>query len=119
MTVGGVVAKVQEFEGAGIAARTWTLIVSDDGDSNRRSPADVAIVVKELNCEQHLVLAIGVSDGTTDFNQVFVSMGVKPHNIHVASGKDAAALRRMFNQASQSAAGLAKPAVASTGGLLD
>ncbi len=121
VTVGSVIAKVQEFENAGIAARTWTLIVSDGGDyGSQRKASDVATVVKELNSEQHLILAMGVSDGTTDFTKVFLSMGVKQPNIHVVNGKDPAALRRMFNQASQSAAGLASTAApSSVGGLLD
>lgn len=121
VTVGSVIAKVQEFENAGIAVRTWTLIVSDGGDYGSRHKAhDVATVVKELNSEQHLVLAMGVSDGSTDFNKVFLAMGVKQPNIHVVNGKDPAALRRMFNQASQSAAGIASAsATSSGGGLLD
>lgn len=89
VTVGGVIAKVQEFENAGIAARTWTLIVSDGGDyGSQRKASDVATVVKELNSEQHLILAMGVSDGTTNYNKVFLSMGVKQPNIHVVNGKD-------------------------------
>lgn len=121
VTIGGVIAKVQEFENAGIMARTWTLIVSDGGDyRSQRKAADVATVVKELNGEQHKIIALGVSDGTTDFKKVFLSMGVQRHNIDVANGQDPAALRRMFNQASQSAAGLTKAAPGtSAGGLLD
>ena len=121
VTVGSVIAKVQEFENAGIAARTWTLIVSDGGDyGSRRKANDVATVVAELNSEQHLIMAMGVSDGSTDFNKVFLAMGVKQSNIHVVNGSDPAALRRMFNQASQSAAGLASTAApSSVGGVLD
>lgn len=121
VTFGGVIAKVQEFENAGVPARTWTMIMSDGGDyRSKHKPADVMTVVKELNSEQHTVLALGVSDGTTDFTQVFLAMGIKRPKIDVVNGKDAAALRRMFNQASQSAAGLTTVvAGSSAGGLLD
>ena len=70
--------------------------------------------------EQHLIMAMGVSDGSTDFNKVFLAMGVKQPNIDVVDGRDSAAVRRKFNQASQSAAGLASTAApSSVGGLLD
>src|SRR5207245_9559041 len=78
VTLGTVIAKAQELAQAGIAVRTVTLIITDGGDygSTRCKPADVAAIVKDMRAqENHIVAAMGISDGTTDLRAAFLSMG--------------------------------------------
>ena len=83
VTIGGVMAKVKEFEDAGISVQSWTLVVTDGADygSVRSKPKDVAELVGTLNSEAHQVLAMGVEDGSTDFRAVFASMGIASDQI--------------------------------------
>ena len=77
--LGTVIAKSQELAQAGIAVRTVTLIITDGGDygSTRCKAADVAALVGDMLAqENHIVAAMGISDGTTDFKAVFRAMGI-------------------------------------------
>jgi hypothetical protein len=110
--LGTVVAKAQELSSAGIAVRTVTLLISDGGDcgSTRCRAADVRALVKDLLAqENHIVAAMGISDGTTDFRQVFGDMGIPDRWILTPSGT-ASEIRRAFQVFSRSAI------AASTGG---
>ncbi len=72
--LGTVIAKAQELAQAGIAVRTVTLIITDGGDygSTRCKPADVKAMVNDMLAqENHIVAAMGINDGTTDFKAVF------------------------------------------------
>ena len=72
VVLGTVIAKSQELAQAGIAVRTVTLIITDGGDygSTRCKAADVAAIVRDMLAqENHIVAAMGISDGTTDFQQ--------------------------------------------------
>ena len=103
--LGTVIAKSQELSQAGIAVRTVTLIITDGGDygSTRCKPADVkALVADMLAQENHIVAAMGISDGTTDFKQVFRSMGI-PDRWILTPGNSASEIRRAFAVFSQSA----------------
>jgi hypothetical protein len=105
VVLGTVVAKAQELQQAGIAVRTVTLIITDGGDygSTRCKPADVkAIVADMLAQENHIVAAMGISDGTTDFRAVFRSMGI-PDKWILTPGNSATEIRRAFAVFSQSA----------------
>ncbi len=110
VTIGSVMAKAKEFDDAGINHRTWTLVISDGADehSRRVRAADVAELIKTLNSEVHVVLAIGVSDGKTDFRQVFCQMGIKEDKIMVSTD-DPKAIRATFRLASQSAVAMNQP----------
>jgi hypothetical protein len=69
-----VLAKAQEFSDNGVPVRTATLIVSDGADmhSKVQKPATVKAIVQDmLKTESHIVAAMGVSDGSTDFYEVF------------------------------------------------
>lgn len=103
--LGTVVAKAQELAQAGIAVRTVTLVITDGGDygSTRCRPADVAAIVADmLGQENHIVAAMGIHDGTTDFRKVFRSMGI-PDRWILTPGNSASEVRRAFQVFSQSA----------------
>jgi hypothetical protein len=103
--LGTVIAKAQELAQAGIAVRTVTLIITDGGDygSTRCRPADVAAIVKDMLAqENHIVAAMGIDDGSTDFKQVFRSMGI-PDQWILTPGNSASEIRRAFQVFSQSA----------------
>jgi hypothetical protein len=103
--LGTVVAKSQELAQAGIAVRTVTLIITDGGDygSTRCKPADVKALVGDLLAqENHIVAAMGISDGSTDFTAVFRAMGI-PDRWILTPGNSASEIRRAFAVFSQSA----------------
>lgn len=103
--LGTVLAKAQEFAQSGVAVRTVTLLITDGADeSSRRARAtDVAAVVKDLlRAENHIVAALGIADGRTDFRQVFRAMGIEDRWI-LTPGNTPQELRRAFQVFSQSA----------------
>ncbi len=103
--LGTVIAKAQQLAQAGIAVRTVTLIITDGGDygSTRCRAADVAAIVKDMLAqENHIVAAMGINDGTTDFKKVFKSMGI-PDRWVLTPGNSASEIRRAFQVFSQSA----------------
>ncbi len=105
VVLGTVIAKSQELAQAGIAVRTVTLIITDGGDygSMRCKAADVkALVADMLAQENHIVAAMGISDGTTDFKAVFRAMGI-PDRWILTPGNSASEIRRAFAVFSQSA----------------
>lgn len=73
VTFGTVLAKVQEFRNSGVPVRAVTLIVSDGADEHSRQKAgDVKSIVDDmLRSEMHIISAMGISDGKTDFYEVF------------------------------------------------
>jgi hypothetical protein len=103
--LGTVIAKSQELAQAGIAVRTITLIITDGGDygSRRMKPADVKAIVDDMVAqEHHIVAAMGISDGTTDFRAVFRAMGI-PDRWVLTPGNSASEIRRAFAVFSRSA----------------
>jgi hypothetical protein len=105
VVLGTVIAKAQELAQAGIAVRTVTLIITDGGDygSTRCKPADVKAIVDDMLAqESHIVAAMGISDGSTDFRTVFRSMGI-PDRWILTPGNSASEIRRAFAVFSQSA----------------
>jgi hypothetical protein len=105
IVLGTVIAKAQELAQAGIAVRTVTLLITDGADygSHRCTAADVeAIVADMLAQEHHIVAAMGISDGATDFRAVFRAMGI-PDRWILTPGNSASEIRRAFAVFSQSA----------------
>ena len=105
VVLGTVIAKAQELAQAGIAVRTVTLIITDGGDygSTRCKAGDVkALVTDMLAQENHIVAAMGISDGSTDFKAVFHAMGI-PDRWILTPGNSASEIRRAFQVFSQSA----------------
>jgi hypothetical protein len=105
VVLGTVIAKSQELAQGGIAVRTVTLIITDGGDygSKRCKPADVKAIVDDMLAqENHIVAAMGISDGSTDFQAVFRAMGI-PDRWILTPGNSASEIRRAFAVFSRSA----------------
>lgn len=119
VVLGTVLAKAQELAQAGIAVRTVTLIITDGADcgSQRFRAKDVRTLVEDLVAqESHIVAAMGISDGSTDFTAVFRDMGI-PDRWIMTVGSSASEIRRAFQVFSQSAVRLGSgAAVTALGG---
>ncbi len=116
--LGTVLAKAQEFADNGVAARTVTLLITDGADqhSTRSTAADVAAICRDMErAECHIVAALGVDDGGTDFRKVFHEMGIRDEWILTVQNS-ASDIRRAFQVFSQSAVAAAS-APAAAGGL--
>jgi hypothetical protein len=103
--LGAVVAKTQEFASNGVAARSITLLITDGSDqhSTRATAQDVAALVEDMaRSESHIVAAMGISDGQTDFRRVFEEMGIADRWI-LTPGASASEIRKAFQVFSQSA----------------
>ena len=78
--LGTVIAKTQELADAGVPARSVTVIITDGADcgSQRHDARAVKALVRDmLKAEAHVVAAVGLSDGSTDFKRVFRDMGIE------------------------------------------
>lgn len=112
--LGTVIAKTQEFAAAGVPVRTVTLLLTDGGDahSTRAKAKDVAALVGDMaKTEQHIVAAMGLDDGTTNFRDVFRKMGIEDRWI-LTPAATASEIRKAFQVFSQSAVKVAQGAVA-------
>jgi hypothetical protein len=111
--LGTVLAKSQEFARNGVPVRTVTLIISDGGDahSTTSKPKDVAAIVRSmLKTESHLVVGMGIDDGSTDFHQVYKDMGI-PDEWILTPGNTPSEIRKAFQVFSQSAVQASKSAL--------
>lgn len=100
-----VLAKAQEFADNGVPVRTITLLISDGADchSSNASAAHVAALVEDmLVAENHIVAAMGIDDGSTDFRGVFRAMGI-PDNWILTPANSGGEIRKAFQVFSQSA----------------
>jgi len=104
-----VLAKVQEFEDAGVSARSITLLITDGEDEhsprNRGGRGTTAADVKRLindmlRHENHVVAGMGIGD--TGFRQVFSEMGIRDEWI-LTPGNSQSEIRKAFQVFSQSA----------------
>jgi hypothetical protein len=103
--LGSVLAKAQEFSESGVVARSVTLIITDGADqhSSRAGAKDVAALVEDMSrAEAHIIAAMGISDGVTDFQKVFREMGIHDRWI-LTPGNSPSEIRRAFQVFSQSA----------------
>lgn len=103
--LGTVLAKAQEFADSGVPARTITLLITDGADagSQRARASHVrALVTDMLRAENHIVAAMGIDDGSTDFRAVFRDMGI-PDAWILTPGSSDDQVRRAFQVFSQSA----------------
>ena len=104
--LGTVIAKSAELAQAGVPVRTVTLLITDGGDygSQRATAREVKALVADLVAqENHVVAAMGISDGTTDFRTVFRAMGIADRWI-LTPGNTSSEIRKAFQVFSQSAA---------------
>jgi len=112
--LGTVLAKAQEFADQGVAVRTVTLIITDGNDEHsvRSNARDAAAIAKDmLKAETHIIAAMGIDDGQTDFKEVFREMGIQDEWILIP-GNTPSEIRKVFQvfsktaiRATQSAAG--------------
>jgi hypothetical protein len=103
--LGTVIAKSAELAQAGVPVRTVTLLITDGGDygSTRCGAKEVRALVADLLAqENHVVAAMGIHDGTTDFVAVFRAMGI-PDRWILTPGNSATEIRKAFQVFSQSA----------------
>ncbi len=110
--LGTVLAKTQEFEDCGVPVRSVTLIITDGGDcsSRRQSAATVRPIIEDmLRSERHIVAAMGIDDGSTDFYQVFREMGIRDEWV-LLPGNSESEIRAAFQVFSQSAVNVSQGA---------
>lgn len=110
-----VLAKTRELEQNGVPVRTVTLIITDGADchSERLTAASVRPVIEDmLRMEKHIVAAMGLSDGQTDFKRIFREMGV-PDQWILTPRNSASDIRKAFHVFSQSAVRVSQGAAAS------
>ncbi len=103
--LGTVLVKSQEFAENGVPVRTVTLLVTDGHDehSTRQTAATVQPIIQDmLMAEMHIIAAMGIDDGRTDFNQVFEEMGIRSEWI-LTPGNTPSEIRKAFQVFSQSA----------------
>jgi hypothetical protein len=115
--LGTVLAKAKELESAGIPTRTVTLIVTDgeDAHSQHQTPRSVRALVDDMRRgESHIVAAMGIDDGHTDFTKVFREMGI-PDEWILTLGSSASEIRAAFRVFSQSAVRVSQTAGAGAG----
>ena len=111
--LGTVLAKAKELESAGIPTRTVTLLVTDGADcgSRHQTPATVRTLVEDMRrTENHVVAAMGIDDGSTDFRHVFREMGI-PDEWILTLGSSASEIRTAFRVFSRSAVRVSQTAV--------
>lgn len=105
VTLGTVLAKAQEFSDNGVPVRTITLIVTDGYDQHSRkcNAKDVASIVNDMKkTENHIIAAMGINDGSTDFKQIFADMGIDAKWVMTPTS-DAKEIGKSFKLFSQSA----------------
>lgn len=114
--LGTVMAKAQQFMDAGVVVRTATLIVTDGHDEDYvpgkkpTTAVDVKNVVQGmLVSERHIVAGMGISDGGTNFRQIFSEMGI-PDQWILTPGNTHTEIRRAFGTFSKSAVRASKAA---------
>lgn len=103
--LGSVIAKTQEFSDSGVVARSITLLITDGADEHsvRARAKDVRALVRDmLATETHIVAAMGIDNGSTDFREVFRSMGIEDRWI-LTPASDPSSIRDAFQVFSRSA----------------
>lgn len=104
--LGTLAVKAEEFESlSGTPVRSITLIVTDGADvhSQKQNTKSVKAVVDSLlKTENHIVAAMGIDDGSTDFRRVFSEMGI-PDEWILTPGNTESEIRKAFQLFSQSA----------------
>jgi len=103
--LGTVIAKSQEFSDNGVPVRTITLIITDGQDEHSKKFSTKhckAIISDMLKTENHIIAAMGINNGSTNFKQIFNEMGIQDNQI-LTPGNSEKEIRLAFNLFSQSA----------------
>jgi hypothetical protein len=123
--LGTVLAKTREFQDSGVPARTISLLLTDGADCHScvQTPKTVRAIVEDLlRQECHIVAAMGIADGQTDYRLVFKEMGI-PEEWILTPGNSASEVRKAFQVFSQSAVRASQSAAqfqqAALGGLVN
>lgn len=96
--LGSIIAKSQEFRNNWVEVRTATLLVTDGEDTeSRQQKADSikSIVTDMYGMGIHIIAAMGIDDGKTDFRKVFIQMGIH-ENLILTPGSSPDEIRRAF-----------------------
>ena len=100
-----VAAKYQEFTDQGIDARCVSLIMTDGADEHSRLHTAVdcqRLIIDLLKTEHHIIAAMGINNGSTDFRRVFQEMGILDEWV-LTPGNTDKEIRAAFRAFSQSA----------------
>lgn len=117
--LGAVLAKTQDFADNGVVARSVTLLITDGADEHSQTAraADVRKLVEDMQrSECHIVAAMGIDNGATDFRKVFAEMGIEDRWMLTPKATPAA-IREAFQVFSQSAVRASQAASFSQGAL--
>lgn len=114
VVLGTVMAKTWDFQENGVPARTVTLIITDGADehSKHQTPATVRALVDDmLRSESHLIAAMGIDDGHSNFREVFRDLGIRDEWI-LTPANTTNDIRNAFQVFSQSAVRVSQGATA-------
>jgi hypothetical protein len=104
--LGTVRKKTEDFKDAGMPCRSVTAIITDGNDEGSMThgrPEDVRPLIDDmLQTEMHIILAMGITDGHTDFADIFGRMGI-PKEWILTPKNTPSEIRRAFAMVSQSA----------------
>lgn len=95
---GSIIAKAQQFRNQWTVVHTATLIVSDGADwgSTKQTADSIKSIVTDMyRTGIHIVAAMGIDDGETDFRKVFAGMGIRD-NLILTPGSTPDEIREAF-----------------------
>lgn len=117
-TCENVVLKCKEFQDTGASFKGVIVIVTDGNDEGSRAGAQhVKAALEPLLAKEIVsVVALGISDGSTDFRKVFQSMGI-PDNLILTVSDDPSSIRKAFGVVSRATAAASQGASLSQTGL--
>jgi hypothetical protein len=113
-----VVLKCKEFQDTGASFKGVIVIVTDGNDQGSRAGVQhVKAALEPLLAKEIVsVVALGISDGSTDFRKVFQSMGI-PDNLILTVNDDPSSIRKAFGVVSRATAAASQGASLSQTGL--
>lgn len=109
--LGSIIAKSQEFRNNWVGVRTATLLVTDgqDAGSKLQTANSVRNIVTDMyNTGIHIIAAMGIDDGTTDFRKVFIQMGIH-ENLILTPGSTPEEIRKAFGSFGKMASSATNP----------
>jgi hypothetical protein len=113
-----VVRKCKEFQDTGASFKGVIVIVTDGADAGSRASAANVKAALEPLLKKEIVsaVALGISDGSTDFKAVFNSMGI-PDNLVLTINNDPSSIRNAFGVVSRATNAASQGASLSQSGL--
>lgn len=96
--LGSIIAKSQEFRNNWVGVRTATLLVTDgkdEGSKVQTAESVRSIVTDMYGTGVHIIAAMGIYDGVTDFRKVFIEMGIH-ENLILTPGSTPNEIRKAF-----------------------